>query len=252
MQPQLFQVGDLAVPAYGFFLAVALVCGMALSLRLAPRAGCDPDDVLDLSLYVIAGAMVGSHLTAVLLHLPEVLAAPERALGVGHSFQGGFVGAFLASSWFARRRRLDLWALADAVAPSLGVGLAVARIGCFLGGCCYGQLCDVPWAVQLARIPGERHPAPLYEMPFDLLLALGLAWLLPRRKVPGQVFLSFVAGYGVLRFGCEFFRDSHPMIAGFSLAQWFSVGTVVVALMVLRRRMAAGSGGWSRGRATRS
>lgn len=242
MQPQLFQVGDLAVPAYGFFLALALVCGLALSMRLAPRAGCEPEDVLDLSLRVIAGAMVGSHLTAILLHLPEVLAAPERALGVGHSFQGGAVGAFLASSWFARRRGLDLWVLADAVAPSLGVGLAVARIGCFLGGCCYGQICDLPWAVHLERIPGARHPAPLYEMPLDLLLAAGLAWLLPRRKVPGQVFLAFVAGYGVLRFVCEFFRDSHPMIAGFSLAQWFSLATAALAVAVHRRRLARARG----------
>jgi phosphatidylglycerol:prolipoprotein diacylglycerol transferase len=57
-------------------------------------------------------------------------------------------------------------ALADIVAPSFLVGLAIGRIGCLLNGCCYGGICDQPWAVtfpqesppyqdQVAR--GERH-----------------------------------------------------------------------------------------------
>lgn len=237
MQPQLFELGSVAVPAYGFFLAVAMVCALAISMRLAPLAGVDPDDILDLSLYVIGGAMVGSHLTAILLHLPQVLASPDQALRVGHSFQGGVLGGLVGAAWFTRRRRLALWDVADAVAPSLGVALAVARVGCFLAGCCYGKLCDLPWAVHLQTVPGARHPAPLYEIPLDLLLAAFLTGLLRRRRAPGQVFLSFVIGYGALRIFCEFFRDSHPMIAGFSLAQWFCVATAGLSWWLLRRRL---------------
>jgi phosphatidylglycerol:prolipoprotein diacylglycerol transferase len=37
--------------------------------------------------------------------------------------------------------------MADLIAPSLALGLAIGRIGCLLNGCCYGGPCDRPWAV---------------------------------------------------------------------------------------------------------
>jgi len=39
-------------------------------------------------------------------------------------------------------------ALCDLITPSMALGLALGRIGCFLNGCCYGDLCEWPWAVQ--------------------------------------------------------------------------------------------------------
>ena len=44
--------------------------------------------------------------------------------------------------------------LADILAPTLAVGLCLGRVGCFLNGCCYGQ-------VAAANCPDLRRLVPI-------------------------------------------------------------------------------------------
>jgi len=60
---------------------------------------------------------------------------------------GAFVGGVIAAGVFFARHKLPVLRFADIIAPSLVLGLALGRIGCFLNGCCYGGVCDYPWAV---------------------------------------------------------------------------------------------------------
>jgi phosphatidylglycerol:prolipoprotein diacylglycerol transferase len=61
---------------------------------------------------------------------------------------GSAIGAGLALAAFVYKHRLPGLALADLIAPSVMLGLALGRVGCFLNGCCYGGECDLPWKVQ--------------------------------------------------------------------------------------------------------
>src|SRR5262249_13034021 len=53
---------------------------------------------------------------------------------------GGVVGYFLAYYFVIRKHGLSTWQLADIVAPSVAIGLCLGRIGCFLNGCCWGNV----------------------------------------------------------------------------------------------------------------
>jgi phosphatidylglycerol:prolipoprotein diacylglycerol transferase len=68
---------------------------------------------------------------------------------------GGFIGAVTGFIVFVRKHRLPLLPMADLVAPSFMIGLAIGRVGCFLNGCCYGGQTDWPWAVQF---PAQSPP----------------------------------------------------------------------------------------------
>ena len=68
---------------------------------------------------------------------------------------GSLIGALLGGLWFLRRHALPTLAVADLMAPSLVLGLALGRIGCLLNGCCYGGLCDAPWGL---TFPAESEP----------------------------------------------------------------------------------------------
>jgi phosphatidylglycerol:prolipoprotein diacylglycerol transferase len=124
----------------------------------------------------------------------------------------------------------------DTFAPSLALGIAVGRVGCFLAGCCRGTVTDVPWAVD------GRHPAQLYES-LGALAVLGLVLLArSRRRVPGEAFLAFGAGYGALRFALEPLRANHaPAALGLTVHQWFAASAVAAcaALYAVRRRLYA-------------
>ena len=50
-------------------------------------------------------------------------------------------------------RNFDGWQLGDLIVPSIFLGIAFGRFGCFLYGCCYGDRCELPWAVEF---PGPR------------------------------------------------------------------------------------------------
>jgi phosphatidylglycerol:prolipoprotein diacylglycerol transferase len=77
---------------------------------------------------------------------------------------GSVLGAGLGLIAFARIHRLHLLALSDLIAPSLALGQAIGRIGCFLNGCCYGGLATVAWAVAF----------PVYSPPYERQLHDGL------------------------------------------------------------------------------
>ena len=62
---------------------------------------------------------------------------------------GSIFGGGLALIIFVYRNRLPGLALADLIIPSVLLGVAIGRLGCFLNGCCFGGACELPWAVEL-------------------------------------------------------------------------------------------------------
>jgi len=71
-----------------------------------------------------------------------------RSLREGFVFYGGFILATLTAVVYTRLKRLPLAKLADVFAPSIALGHAFGRMGCFFNGCCYGRVCpmDSRWA----------------------------------------------------------------------------------------------------------
>ena len=77
----------------------------------------------------------------------------KGGLVVYGAFFGGVAGLLL----FVRKHRLPLLAICDLIAPSMVLGLAIGRIGCLLNGCCFGAVCDHPWAITFPA----RQPRPI-------------------------------------------------------------------------------------------
>jgi phosphatidylglycerol:prolipoprotein diacylglycerol transferase len=49
-------------------------------------------------------------------------------------FYGGLIFAFLIGFWYVRKHRLNFQKMADLVAPSIAIGQAFGRLGCFSAG----------------------------------------------------------------------------------------------------------------------
>ena len=83
------------------------------------------------------------------------------------------------SSVFIHRHRLPGLAFADLIAPGVVLGVGLGRIGCFLNGCCYGGICELPWAVQFPEgTPAYADQAQLGMIPIHGLVFRGS----PRRS----------------------------------------------------------------------
>ena len=74
----------------------------------------------------------------------------------GRTAYGGYIGGTLAAIVATRLLKVPFWRFADAVAPTLALGLGVVRIGCFCFGCDYGFQTD-EWGVVFPE--GSRNPS---------------------------------------------------------------------------------------------
>ncbi len=244
MHPALIKIGPLTIHTYGALVAAGFLLGIALAVRQAKRQGMPHERIADLAFYVVVSASLGSRLFYVLMNLSYYAERPLDALKVwegGLVFYGGLILAAAVGAWYMKSKGLPFLRTADIFAPSLAVGHAVGRLGCFSAGCCYGSPADVPWAVTftdpeaLAPLGIGLHPTQLYESGGEFLLFLVLIGLRKRKPRAGTLFFGYLLGYSALRFFTEFLRGDLPKVAGLSATQALSIVLFVVAVVMLLR-----------------
>lgn len=231
MHPHL-RLGDRVVEAYALFFVLAWLVGGVVFYREVRRRGWPVEKLLFAMAGCVFGAVLGAALSGVLFFdWPEVASRLSTLDLVGKSVVGGVAGGF-AGVEVAKKIVGYPHSTGDAFALAIPLGHAVGRVGCFLGGCCYGSPSAVPWAVrypsgslphlaQVARgeIPPDRaaslpvHPTPLYELGFDLLLFAALFALRDRLRVRGNLFRAYLFAYASFRVALEFVRGDSPFPA---------------------------------------
>jgi len=245
MHRTLIDLGFVKIHSYGFFLALSFLLGILIARRRAERRGIPGERVDDVALIVILASVLGARALYVLTHLDQF---QGRFLDVFRTWEGGLVmyggalPAVVLGMWFLRRWGVDAWSAADAIAPSMALGLALTRIGCFLSGCCFGSPTDAPWGCVFPpdshaglMNPGiPLHPAQLYASAAGFAI-FGTLLAIDRRPLPrGALFLVFLALYAIARFLLDLVRAYEPgafPVDGvhLTLNQWISIGVLVFA-----------------------
>jgi len=226
-------------------VASAFLLGIWTAIRRGRREPLAPELFYDLIPWLVGGAIVGARAFYVVSYWRESFAqAPLwHVVAVWHGglvYYGGLLGAAAAVIFYARWKKLPLWALADALAPSIALGQVLGRIGCFLNGCCYGRPTALPWAVVYPQEHETHglaavHPTQLYEALLNLALFVILEWLHARRRFRGQVFAVYLVAYAGLRSLVELFRGDYPrLVAGWvTPAHWVSLLMLAAGVLLL-------------------
>jgi phosphatidylglycerol:prolipoprotein diacylglycerol transferase len=258
MYPELFRIGSFPINTYGVFLAIAFLCAILITVRLARRDGLPSEKIYDLSLWMLLAALVGSKIL-MLFTEPEYRDHPLQLLSLdflrsGGVFYGGLLGAVLAGYLLMKRYQLPWWKTADACAPGIAIGNFFGRQGCFAAGCCWGKPTTLPWGVKFTELGHEitgvptgayLHPTQLYESFAMLLVFLFLLWLHKRKRFSGEVILAYALLYSIVRFAIEFVRDDPrgdilglTTLTGLSTSQLISivVGLSALIVLIVRRR----------------
>jgi phosphatidylglycerol---prolipoprotein diacylglyceryl transferase len=264
MYPVLFNLdlgrfGKFTVGTYGLFYALGFLLALRLALAYARREGIEAGRIVDLGIVTLLAGFIGAKALLYVLDARYYLEHPAeilRSLRSAGVFYGGFFLATLAAMLYIRRYRLPLGRVADLAAPALALGQAIGRIGCFAAGCCYGKVCDLPWAVTftdpaaygLTGVPlgVPLHPTQLYHALADLVLLAICTFVMRGRRFNGQVFWVYLLFYGVLRIAVEAFRGDEVRGMYFdgrlSTSQLISIPAILAALLMLyllSRRAAA-------------
>ena len=132
--------------SYGLCSVLGLLVSGFVAIRLGRRRGVPSYLVIQAAVSALVGLLVGGHLLYGLLHLPERLTQPALVTFLrcfsGSVYYGGFLGACLSVHWYARHFAPNQTGLlTDLFACAVPLFHAFGRVGCFLGGCCYGVPC---------------------------------------------------------------------------------------------------------------
>ena len=228
MYPILLKIGPIQLYTYGALLAAAFLVGIYLSMRVAEREGVNPDIVADAGILIILSSIVGARLFYIVFYdLRYTLQHPRELLRLqqtGLVFYGGLIFATLAGIAFFRWKKISIPLMLDIIAPSVALGQAIGRIGCFMSGCCYGKKTLVAWAVKFPNIDNLRHPVQLYESLAAFAIFLVLIWFQKRKTGVGQVAWLYVLMYATARFIIELWRGDNPdVLLGLTISQIFSL-----------------------------
>jgi phosphatidylglycerol:prolipoprotein diacylglycerol transferase len=240
-------------------LAIAYLTGIWLLRRKARADGLPDQKILDLSLYILAAAILGAKLLLIAVEWRRYTANPASLVEVlrsGGVFYGGLICATVVAIVYTRRHALPGWRIADMGAPSIALGEAIGRWGCFAAGCCYGREWHGPFAVTFTDpfahdavgtpLGVPLHPTQIY-LSLNALVIFGiLQWAYRRKTFDGEVFWLYVLLYAITRGILEIWRGD--FVRGFvvpgvlSTSQAIGLVTAIVAgvmLVVLARRQRA-------------
>lgn len=231
-------LGPLTLYTWGIFVGLAFFLGWLLALGEAKRNKLNPDLLTTLSLWIVGGAVLGSRLLFILENyrlyqgnFPGIFKIWEG----GFSYYGGFLGGIIALFIYIKKAKLNLKKILDILAPSLALGLAIGRIGCFLINDHLGERTNLPWAIK--HPDGSlRHPVALYLSLAGLLCFLLLVIIKRYIKTEGLLAGFFLLIDSFLRFFLDFTRSrSHSLpftdkhYFGFTLAQFISISIFLIA-----------------------
>lgn len=159
------------------------------------------------------------------------------------SFSGGFVfyGSFVCIVpyviWYLKRSKIPVLPMLDILAVTTIIAHFFGRIGCFLGGCCYGSPTDISFGIIDAQ-KLALHPTQLYEATLLLAIFFVVLYVKQKKQFQGEAFLTYLILYAFCRIFLELFRgDSRGyIISGIvSHAQFIALIIIVVSSIYYKK-----------------
>ncbi|NQT75452.1 MAG: prolipoprotein diacylglyceryl transferase [Candidatus Omnitrophica bacterium] len=250
MHPIIAKLGPFTIYSYGMMVATAFLFGVYVAGIEARRKGIKIDLIYDLALYIFIGSLIGARLYYLAFFNPSsFIQDPVSVLKVwegGLAIHGALLGGIAAGFLFSKRRKISFWNLADLMAPSIILGQAIGRIGCFLNGCCFGMPTESMFGV---RFPKDSlpyiayhglavHPTQLYELILNLVGFFVLWSMRQRIRFQGGVFLLYLMIYNCIRIAVSSLRGDCLYIwnTNIKIAQVISGIIFVVALIMFIKR----------------
>ncbi len=252
------------VYGYGTMLLVAFIAGASWAGKRADKVGIDRDIVWDASMCILITGIVGARAFYLVqkrsivfkdaVTLQDYLFRIVNLSDGGLVLYGGVILGTVAYFAFCKIRNVRPLQLADVITPSIFLGIGFGRIGCLLNGCCYGDRCDLPWAITFpaGSVPYEvmlrygfidpgaavslpLHPTQIYSSIGGFVLAYLTATVFKHRRHVGEVFAVGAIFYPINRFLIEFIRGDEftQMDTGLTISQLVSIAVLIAGVVYL-------------------
>jgi phosphatidylglycerol:prolipoprotein diacylglycerol transferase len=246
-------VGPFSFHLYGLMLAIGIIATLVVAFIEAKRRGEATGHLFNMAIIVIPLGVIGARLYHVIDQWDYYYQHPAEIFGfAGLGIYGAVIGGAIGVIIYTRWRKISTLRWMDIIVPGLILAQAIGRWGNYFNQELYGYPTNLPWGIYIDpahRLPGFEaytHFQPLffYEFLWDLtgfIVLMIVARKLKTKLFDGDILLSYFVFYGIGRFALEGLKIDVWTIAGFPTARWISGIAVIVSLVLLIYRRAAGN-----------
>ncbi|EQB22004.1 MULTISPECIES: prolipoprotein diacylglyceryl transferase [Dehalobacter] len=244
INPIAFSIFGMGIHWYGIIIGTGFLLAFLLANKDSNTFGIKQNDVNDFLLVVTPLAIIGARLYYVVFewsyyknNLLEVFNIHHGGLAI----YGGILTAVLTAYVFTKKRKINTLKFFDFFIPYVALGQAIGRWGNFVNQEAHGVETTLPWRMEIfdpAKMQRVAvHPTFLYESLWNLGLFFFLLWFRKKNKYEGEVFMLYLALYGLARFFIEGMRTDSLYIGTLRVSQMLAglFFIVCIALFFIRR-----------------
>ncbi|MFM1922011.1 MAG: Prolipoprotein diacylglyceryl transferase [Candidatus Hydrogenedentota bacterium] len=251
MYPTLLSLGPFHFHSYAVFLSAGFLTAVLLIVRDNYRQP-NPYPITPIGgLWVFLGGLFGARLYYIVQYGdPARWFEASYLWSGGLVFYGGALGGALGAIVYLLIVRAPIVPVGDLALSYVPLAHAIARVGCFLNGCCWGATTQMPWGVTFPTptLPWRQHldegllasgatrslpvhPSQLYESGSLLIIFFILRYFYRRPHPQGSIMLGYLFCYGAARIVVEAFRgDSARHVLNMTVSQYVALGMMATAL----------------------
>ena len=228
------------LPSYGLCMAIGLFLSCYISMIRARKNNLNVNSFIIIVACAIAFGLLGAKLLYLLISCDIKVVFSNIHNGDFSDFAnsgqvfyggliGGFVGALIGIQISGEKKNLSLYL--DSIIPTIPLGHAFGRIGCFFGGCCYGipysGFCSVTFP--LVGVYEPVLPIQLIEAGLNIIIFFLLTFMRKNKRNGFTTLYLYIILYSVIRFVLEFYRgdEIRGVSQVLSTSQWISIGLLL-------------------------
>lgn len=245
-----FTIFGFEIAFYGVIMALSVLAGILLAVRMAKITGQNPEVYWDFAVYAIIFSIIGARLYYVIFQWDEYKDNLLNILNLrtgGLAIYGAVIAAIIAVLVYCRIKKYNSFQMADTGAYGLILGQIIGRWGNFVnrevfGGYSDGLFAmripvdavrdksDITTEIQEHMIEGTNYiqvqPTFLYESAWNVVILIIMLLYRKHQKFHGEIALIYLGGYGLGRFIIEGIRTDRLLIPGTGIAVSQLIGIV--------------------------
>lgn len=240
--------GPFSIYSYGLAIALGLLAFLYLSLKHPWRIQLiSKEKYLETVCLSLVVGLCGARLLFIISswHRFETWSEILSFWSGGLSMMGGIIALIIFLPFYLKKINVPMLPFLDLAALFAPLLHAIARLGCFMAGCCYGKITTLPWAITYTDTQSEAplhiplHPAQLYTAALFLATFLFFYYFLQKKVThPGQLFMVYLMIEGAMRFAMDFCRDDLEYfdidkLHLFTIHQWLGLGMLIASTIGL-------------------
>ena len=254
-------INGFEIAYYGIIIGLGMILGIQMVCRDAAKLGDDPDTYTDVLLIAIVAGIICARAYYVFFSWDMYKDDPIQVFNIrggGLAIYGGVIGGLTATYIYTRIKKKSFLRLCDLIMPGVLVGQIMGRWGNFFNCEAFGAYTDCLLAmrIRLALVGSNMlggdvlshvivdngtqyiqvHPTFLYESFLNLCLLLYMRHHRKHQLFEGELFWTYIGGYGLIRMFVEGLRTDSLMIGntGIRVSQMIAGICFVTAMIMIK------------------